>query len=307
MRVCFMGSMDFAVPILEGLNEIYDVALVVTQPDKPVGRKQVLTPTKVKQKALDLNLKLFQPINIRLDYDAITSLDLDFIIVAAYGQMIPDVVLEHARYQAINVHASLLPKYRGGSPMHRAIQYGDKETGVTVMFMAKKMDSGDILSQRNVDIAKDDNVALLESKLSVVGRDLLLETLRNIDHIIPKKQDISKITYAYNIRPIEEKISFNMNAMGVYNHVRAFNPWPLTYCVMDHKKIKLYDVEYIVESFGKLPGEITKIDKQGVYVQTLDGSILFKKIQLQGKTVLNISDFMNGVGKTLFIEGKVFE
>ena len=307
MRVCFMGSMDFAVPILEGLNEKFDVVLVVTQPDKPVGRKQVLTPTKVKQKAMELNLKLFQPVNIRLDYEEITSLELDFIIVAAYGQMIPDIVLEHARHQAINVHASLLPKYRGGSPMHRAIQYGDKESGVTVMFMAKQMDSGDILSQSSVAITLDDNVASLERKLSIVGRDLLMETLEKIDHIIPQKQDISKVTFAYNIQPKEEKVSFDMSALEVYNHVRAFNPWPLTYCVIDDKKIKLYNVEYIDVNMHKPPGEIVRMDKQGVFIQTQDGLVLLKKIQLQGKTVMDISDFMNGVGKTLFTEGKVFE
>lgn len=306
MNVCFMGSMDFSVPILEGLNKAFNIVLVVTQPDKPVGRKQVLTPTKVKEKALELGLPLFQPKNIKEDYEAITSLKLDFIVVAAYGQMIPEIVLNHAFYRAINVHASLLPKYRGGSPMHRAIQYGDDITGVSVMFMAQKMDSGDILSQRSIAIADDETVGSLEQKLGVIGRDLLLETLGNISNIIPQKQDISKVTFAYNIKPEEERISFEQSAKDIYNHVRGFYPWPLTYCEMDHKKIKLYEVGYSNKKAVGKPGEILEIDKQGVYIQTGFGVVQLKRIQLQGKKVMDITDFMNGVGKTLFMVGKMF-
>lgn len=307
MKVCFMGSMDFAVPILEGLNEVFEVALVVTQPDKPVGRKQILTATKVKQKALELGLKLFQPKNIKEDYEEITSLKLDYIVVAAYGQMIPEIVLSHAFYRAINVHASLLPKYRGGSPMHRAIQYGDSETGVSIMFMAQKMDSGDVLSQRSMEIETDDNVGTLEKKLGVIGRDLLLETLGNITNIVPQKQDINDVTFAYNIKSKEEKISFHKSAKEINNHVRGFNPWPLTYCVIDNKKIKLYEVEHFENTSDGLPGEIIRIDKHGVYIQTGHGLLNLQKIQLQGKKVMDISDFMNGVGKTLFTVGKMFE
>ena len=307
MKVCFMGSMDFAVPILEGLNEVFEVALVVTQPDKPVGRKQILTATKVKQKALELGLKLFQPKNIKEDYEEITSLKLDYIVVAAYGQMIPEIVLNHAFYRAINVHASLLPKYRGGSPMHRAIQYGDSETGVSIMFMAQKMDSGDVLSQRSMEIETDDNVGTLEKKLGVIGRDLLLETLGNITNIVPQKQDMNDVTFAYNIKSKEEKISFHKSAKEINNHVRGFNPWPLTYCVIDNKKIKLYEVEHFENTSDGLPGEIIRIDKHGVYIQTGHGLLNLQKIQLQGKKVMDISDFMNGVGKTLFTVGKMFE
>ncbi len=307
MKVCFMGSMDFAVPILEGLNEVFEVALVVTQPDKPVGRKQILTATKVKQKALELGLKLFQPKNIKEDYEEITSLKLDYIVVAAYGQMIPEIVLSHAFYRAINVHASLLPKYRGGSPMHRAIQYGDSETGVSIMFMAQKMDSGDVLSQKSIEIETDDNVGTLEKKLGVIGRDLLLETLGNITNIVPQKQDMNDVTFAYNIKSKEEKISFHKSAKEINNHVRGFNPWPLTYCVIDNKKIKLYEVEHFENTSDGLPGEIIRIDKHGVYIQTGHGLLNLQKIQLQGKKVMDISDFMNGVGKTLFTVGKMFE
>lgn len=307
MNVCFMGSMNFAVPILEGLHSKYDVKLVITQPDKPVGRKKILTPTPVKEKALELGLQLFQPVRIKNDYKSITDLDLDLIIVAAYGQMIPEVVLDHAKTRAINVHASLLPKYRGGSPMHRAIQYGDDLTGVTIMYMAMKMDAGDILTQKSIPIEEKDNVGTIEQKLGVLGRDLLLDTLDNLKNIEPKKQDEKLVTFAYNIKPDEERINFNQSAKAIYNHVRGFYPWPLTYCVIDDLKLKLYDVDYLDENYSTNIGEIVKTDKQGVYIQTKNGVIILKDIQLQGKKRMLIKDFMNGVGKSLFLEKKQFE
>lgn len=308
MKVCFMGSMNFAVPILEGLNEKYDVELVITQPDKPVGRKKVLTPTPVKIKAKELGIEVFQPINIKNDYQRIIDLDIDFMIVAAYGQMIPEVVLAHAKYRAINVHASLLPKYRGGSPMHRAIQYGDEETGVTIMFMAMKMDAGEILSQTAIPITEQDNVGLIEEKLGILGRDLLLDTMLNIDTVTPKKQDENKITFAYNIKPEEERINFHQSAKEIFNHVRGFYPWPLTYCLMDEMKIKVYDTTYLLENHQPSTiGEIVKADKTGVYIQTKDGIVVIKDLQLQGKKRMKINDFMNGVGKSLFKVGKHFK
>ena len=307
MNICFMGSMRFAVPILEGLNKIYDIKLVVTQPDKPVGRKKVITSTPVKEKALELGLEVFQPISIKKEHNKITDLDLDYIVVAAYGQMIPEIVLTHAKTRAINVHASLLPKYRGGSPMHRAIQNGDSDTGVSIMFMAMKMDSGDVLNQRVIPIAEDDNVGKIEEKLGLIGRDLLIETLSNIDNIKPIKQDESKITFAYNIKPKEEKVDFSQSSKDVYNHVRGFYPWPLTYTVINGMKVKLYGVDYLTEDYSKNVGEIVKVDKQGVYVQTQQGVVVLKDIQLQGKKRMLINVFMNGVGKSLFKVGKLFQ
>ncbi len=303
-KIVFMGSMRFAVPILEGLNEAYEILKVVTQPDKPVGRKKILTPTPVKAKALELGLDVFQPANIKQDNQCILDLDLDFIIVAAYGQFIPEVILKHAKYNAINVHASLLPKYRGGSPMHRAIQYGDKLTGVSIMYMAKKMDAGDVLLQRNIPILRTDNVGTIEEKLGLLGTEALLEVMSNIESITPVKQDISKVTFAKNITPEEERINFNLTAKEIFNHVRGFNPWPLTYCLIDDLKLKLYEVDYIEKNISDKPGEIVEISKKDVYVQTKDGLILLKNIQLQGKKQMDIKDFMNGIGKQLFTVGK---
>jgi len=302
-----MGSMSFAVPILEGLNEKYEVCLVVTQPDKPVGRKKIITSTPVKEKAIELGLPVFQPENIKTDYQKITNQNLDFIIVAAYGQMIPEQVISHARYQAINVHASLLPKYRGGSPMHRAIQYGDNETGITVMYMAMKMDSGDILAQESIPITKDDNVGTLEEKLGLVGKNLLLDVLEDIDDIIPVRQDESKITFARNIKAQEERIDFSLTAEAIRNHVRGFYPWPLTYFMIDNLKVKVFEVEIVDGNETKHPGEIIDINKRGVIVQTGKRAILLLDLQLQGKNRMKINDFMNGIGKTLFAIGKMLD
>ena len=307
MNICFMGSMEFAVPILEGLNKKYNVSLVVTQPDKPVGRKRILTPTKVKEKALELGIDTFQPANIKTDNKKILDLNLDFIIVAAYGQMIPEYILSHAKYRAINVHASLLPKYRGGSPMHRAIQNGDKLTGVSIMYMVYKMDAGELLAQKSININDLDNVGTIENKLSIIGRNLLLETLDNIENINPIKQDESKVTFAYNIKPEEERISFYMSSKSVYNHVRGFYPWPLTYCVINGLKIKLYEVAYNQENITSNIGQITKVTKEGVYIQTKNGLIILKEIQLQGKKRMKINNFMNGIGKELLKVGKIFD
>lgn len=307
MNVCFMGSMHFAVPILEGLHQKHNVLLVVTQPDRPVGRKRVITPTPVKEKAIELGLELFQPERIKWDHDPIMALDVDFIIVAAYGQMIPEDILNHGRYRAINVHASLLPKYRGGSPMHRAIQYGDDVTGVTIMYMAKKMDAGDLLAQRSVPIEATDNVGTLEEKLSLLGRDLLLETMTNIDRITPVKQDESQVTFARNIQPEEEVIHFTDSAQHIHNHVRAFYPWPLTYLWVDGKKVKVYETSWTEKTHSKTPGEIVAIDTDGVHIQTKEGTLVLKDVQLQGKKRMLINDFMNGAGRSLFVIGKILE
>ena len=309
MKICFMGSMDFAVPILEGLHEKYGVNLVVTQPDKPVGRKQVLGGTPVKNKALELGIKLFQPISIKRDYTRIIKSDFDFIIVAAYGQKIPENILYHAKYQAINVHASLLPKYRGGSPMHKAIIDGETETGVTIMYMEKALDSGYILSQISCSINENDNVKTLEKKLSILGKELLLETLEKLlaNEITPLPQDESLVTYAYNFKKNDLLINFNRSAKTIHNQIRGMNPWPIAEIYLDGKKIKIYETSYSDFSLSNTPGEVVKVDKDGVHIQTSSGILTLKTLQLEGKKQMDINSFMNGIGKTLFFVGQIIK
>ena len=211
MKVIFMGTPDFAVPVLEGLIENYEVILVVSQPDKKVGRKQELKNTPIKEVALKHNIPVFQPIKIREDYDEIIKLNPDIIVTCAYGQIIPKVILDCPKLGCINVHASLLPKLRGGAPIHKAIIDGYKTTGITIMYMDVKMDDGDIISQKEIEILDSDNLESLHDKLSVLGKELLLETLPSIINGTNEriKQDEAEVTFAYNIKREEEHIDFN--------------------------------------------------------------------------------------------------
>ncbi|MFW5889027.1 MAG: methionyl-tRNA formyltransferase [Bacillota bacterium] len=307
MKICFMGSMDFAVEILNGLNNQYGVDLVVTQPDKPFGRNQRLKATPVKLRAKELNIEVFQPESIKKDYQKILDIEFDFIIVAAYGQIIPEVVLNHGKHRAINVHASLLPKYRGGSPMHKAIINGDEYSGVTIMYMVKKMDAGPILAQEKVKIDFEDNVKTLEKKLAKKGKSLLLQTMDKLlkNNIQAKVQDEEKVTYAYNIKSSEKELDFNKPAIEVYNQIRGLYPWPIAEIKVNDKKIKVFKADYIKENSIKAPGTVYKINKSGVFIQCLKDSIILKEIQLQGKKRMDIKAFMNGIGRQIFYLDKI--
>jgi methionyl-tRNA formyltransferase len=295
-----MGSMEFASIILEALHEKYPVSLVVTQPDKPVGRKKVLMGTPVKEKAMELGIEIFQPVSIRKDNQRILSEEFDFIIVVAYGQLIPESILYHAKHQAINVH-------RGGSPMHRAIINGDKITGVTIMYMEKALDSGSILNQEECEITEEDNVKTLEIKLANLGKTLLLETINKFKQgtVQAVPQNDSLVSYAYNFKPHELRLSFNKTAEDFYNQVRGMNPWPISEIYIDQQRIKVYEVDYLSENFSTNVKEVVKIDKSGVYIQCASGVVILKEIQLAGKKKMDIVAFMNGIGKSLFIEGEI--
>jgi len=311
MKIVFMGTMNFAVPILEGLIQTEEVLMVVTQPDRPFGRKKVLKPSSVKLKALEHGITVFQPERIKIEYEPILRLNPDVIIVAAYGQMIPQIILDTPLYKCINVHASLLPKYRGGAPMHKAIQNGETTTGVTIMQMAMKMDSGPIYAQREISILDKDDVGTLEEKLSIVGRDLLLDTLPNITDgsLLPKPQDEAKITYAYNIKREEEHLDFNLSAKSVENHVRGYHPSPLTYAMLDGDIIKIYEVKVVDETkvLSNQFGEILEVTKNSCFVQANPGIISLEKIQLAGKNPMSIQAFLAGNNKSILSKGKILK
>jgi len=313
MNIVFMGTMDFAVPILEGLIQQYDVRLVVTQPDRPVGRHQVLEASPVKQAALAHGIPVFQPERIRKDHQPVLDAKPELIVVAAFGQMIPDVVLNAPRFKSINVHASLLPKYRGGAPMHRAILAGDAETGVTVMEMAAKMDAGGILSQAAIPILDADDVGTIEAKLGILGRDRLLETLPKVfdGTLMSVPQDESKVTFAYNIKPEEEKIDFNGSMKNVFDHVRGFRPWPTAYATIGGLKIIIHSVRMVQDQTGAhavvANGTIVKIEKNAVAIKVADGLVEPLSIQPAGKTRMDVRSYLNGAGKTILAPGKMFE
>ena len=299
-RVVFMGTPEFSVPVLEMLIENTNVVLVVTQPDKEVGRHHELKATPVKECALKHNIEVYQPIKIRNEYEHILEMNPDIIITCAYGQIIPSILLDTPKYKAINVHASLLPKLRGGSPLHKCIIDGYKETGVTIMYMAPGMDDGDIITQRSVEIKDTDNVGIIHDKLSIMGHDLLLETLPNIfsGNITRTKQDPNEVTYAYNIKREEEKIDFNKTAREVFNQIRGMYPFPVAYTTLNGEVIKICEVRIGNSSKGK-PGEIIETSKDGISVMCKDKNIIIIRLKPSGKKEMTAKDYLNGKNKTI--------
>ncbi|ERJ13418.1 methionyl-tRNA formyltransferase [Haloplasma contractile] len=309
MRVVFMGTPDFSVPILKGLiDSEYKVVGVVTQPDRKVGRKRILTPPPVKQLATEYNLEVFQPEKIKQDYSRILEWNPDLIITAAYGQIVPTEILEAPKFGAINVHASLLPKYRGGAPIHQSIIDGCKETGITIMYMVDRMDAGDILKQESVEIEFTDHVGTLHDKLSLLGRDLLLRTLPDIfnHEIKPTKQNEEEVTYAWNIKREDERINWNSKGIEIYNQIRGLNPWPVAYTKYHGKNVKVWTAEPVRLIHNQEPGTILKIESDGIVVTSKDADcIKVTELQLAGKKKQLVKEILNGNHE--FIEKEQFE
>ena len=305
LKIVFMGTPDFAVPILEGLIKNYQVVLVVSQPDKKVGRKQILTPTPVKSKALEYGISVFQPVNIKEDYQKVIDAKPDIIITCAYGQIIPKVLLDYPEYGCINVHASLLPKLRGGAPIHKAIIDGYDKTGITIMYMDVRMDSGDIISQEETKILDSDNLEILHDRLSLMGVELLLKTLPSIFNKTNKrvKQNIDEVTFAYNIKREEEHIDFNKTSKEVFDLIRGLNPAPAANFILDGEEFKVYNSR-IGTSKNETSGKIINIYKDGIGVSTLDGEIILTEVKPAGKKRMLVRDYLNGIDKNSLL-GKV--
>lgn len=297
LKIVYMGTPDFSVKPLDELNKKYDVIAVVTQPDKKIGRKQEVRYSKVKEYALENNIKVLQPKNIREEYKKIIDLNPDIIITCAYGQIIPKVLLDYPRYKCINIHASLLPKYRGGAPIHRCIINGEKYTGITIMYMSPKMDEGDILYQEKVDISLDDNVGSLHDKLSELGSKMIISFLPKLinNNFKRIKQDNNEATYAYNISREDEKIDFNKNTIDIYNQIRGLSPWPSAYAYLDDKIIKIFNSKIGKSNKEGKIGEIINIYDNGIGIKTIDGEIIFTEIQIEGKKRCTVKNFLNGI------------
>ena len=301
-KIVFMGTPKFAVPVLEMLIENYGVDLVITQPDKKVGRKEVLTPPPVKVVALENNIKVLQPEKISTDeetYNTLKDLNPDIIITAAYGQLVPDKILEIPEYKCINVHGSLLPKLRGGAPIQYSILEDHKKTGITIMYMVKKLDAGDMISKVEVDILDSDNYEILHDKLSVAGRDLLNETLPKIfsGDIAPEKQDDAEATFARNILREDEKINWNTSAREVFNKVRALDPTPGAFTYLDGNILKIWTSEVLEldeqSSYTKV-GTIIKQDKKNIYVLCGNRTVLkVNELQVSGKKRMPVVNFLS--------------
>ena len=308
MKIIFMGTPDFAVPVFEGLIEKYEVILAVSQPDKKVGRHQELKNTPIKEVAIKNNIEVFQPPKIKEDYQKIIDLKPDLIVTCAYGQIIPKAILDCPKLGCINVHASLLPKLRGGAPIHKALIDGYEKTGITIMYMDVKMDNGDIISQRQLKILDTDNLESLHDKLSVLGKELLLDTMPSIIEGTNKrvKQNETEVTYAYNITREEEHIDFNKTSREIFNLIRGLSPIPGANVVFDNQEMKVYESKILDKKYNSLPGEIVDITKEGIVVSTKDRSILITKIKPFGKKLMDATSYINGYGKDKLI-GKVLK
>ena len=295
MKIVFMGTPEFSVNVLLGLLEKHEVVLVVTQPDKLVGRKQTLEYSPVKKCALEHGLNVFQPKKIKDEYQAVLDAKPDIIITAAFGQFIPNVILEYPEYGCINVHGSLLPKYRGGSPIQTAIINGEKETGITVMYMASKMDSGNIIAQRSIPILDTDDNGSMFNKLSVLGRDLLMEVLPSIfDKINPSiPQDEAKVTYAYNISHEQQFINWNKTSKEIVNLIRGLAPNPTALTSINGTIIKVFKAKEVSVEEQYTPGEVIKLNKE-LLIATADGAVSILELQQSGKNKMDVKSFLNG-------------
>lgn len=314
-KIVFMGTPDFSVPILRQIiADGYEVIGVVTQPDRPVGRKKVLTPPPVKVEALAHEIPVFQPEKIRKqeELDKIIALKPDLIVTAAFGQILPKELLDAPLYGCINVHASLLPELRGGAPIHYAILQGKQKTGITIMYMAEKLDAGDILTSVEVLITEEDNVGTLHDKLSAAGTQLLSETLPRLlaGKLTPISQIDAEATFAPNIKRDQEKIIWEKTGEEIYNHIRGLNPWPVAFTTMDGQVLKIWKSERVPVAGVKQqePGSIVKVESDGFVVSTGNNTAI-KIIELQpsGKTKMLSEQFLRGGGSKIKIGSRLGE
>jgi methionyl-tRNA formyltransferase len=306
LKIVFMGTPSFAVPIFESLIAYYNVQLLVCQPDRKKNRKGKIEYPETKIIALDKGIEVFQPTNLKEDYKKIIEVNPDLIITCAYGQIIPDEILNYPKYGCINVHGSLLPELRGGAPIHWAIIRGYKETGITIMYMSSKMDAGDIISQVKISISDDMILEDLYQEMSYLGRDLLIKTIPSIidGTAIRTKQDDELVTYAYNVKKSDTKIDFSKSSQDIKNLIRGLNPNPGAYCYLGDKRLKIYEVEILDSNSNNNYGQIVKIDKDGIICSSLDKLIKITDIAIEGKKRCQVKDYLNGINKEELI-GKV--
>ncbi|HEQ7717845.1 TPA: methionyl-tRNA formyltransferase [Streptococcus pyogenes] len=302
IKLLFMGTPQFSTTVLKGLldNPAYEILGVVTQPDRAVGRKKDIKVTPVKQLALEHGISIYQPEKLSGSQELIEIMGLgaDGIITAAFGQFLPTILLDSVSF-AINVHASLLPKYRGGAPIHYAIMNGDKEAGVTIMEMIKEMDAGDMVAKASTPILETDNVGTLFEKLAIIGRDLLLDSLPAYlsGELKPIPQDHSQATFSPNISPEQEKLDWTMFNQEVFNHIRGMNPWPVAHTFLEGQRLKIYEAQ-LAEGEG-LPGQVIVKTKKSLVIATGQGALSLIVVQPAGKPKMSIIDFLNGIGRKL--------
>lgn len=309
LKIVFMGTSDFAVPILKGLLKNYKIRAIVSQPDRLVKNDEPI-PTPIKQVGMENTILVIQPEDITESANEILVLEPDLIITCAYGQILPKEIINFPKLGCVNVHASLLPKLRGGAPIHRAIINGHSKTGITIMYMNEGMDKGDIISQKDIEITDTDTASTLHEKLSKLGKDLLLKTLPSIiDKTAERtKQDDSQATYAFVIKREDERIDFKKTKKQIYNQIRGLNEWPGAFCYFNGKILKVWE-SYISDNYFQeaFEGQITGIYEDGFGVKASNGEIVFTVVQPEGKKKMSASDFINGFQDKSKIIGKILD
>ena len=305
LNIVFAGTPEFGIPCLDALlSSKHKLQAVYTQPDRPAGRGRKLQASAVKEWATAQEIPVFQPLNFKLqeNINELAALKPDLMVVIAYGLILPQAVLSIPHFGCINVHASLLPRWRGASPIQHAILYGDKETGVTIMQMDKGMDTGAMLKKISCPI-NNDTSASLNLRLSEIAAAPLLETIDNIanSNIISMPQDENLVTYAPKIAKIDAKINWNKTALEIDCQIRAFNPWPITYTEVDDTIIRIFKAKVIPEECKKKPGTILSLDKKGMLVATGKDALLVEQIQFPGAKALSVGDWLLDARNQLYV------
>ena len=300
MKLVYMGTPDFAVPPLTALVEAgHGVAAVVTQPDKPKGRGKAVLMTPVKEKALSYGIPVYQPARIKKDEEFLKTLreiNPDAIVVAAFGQILPKEILELPKYGCVNIHASLLPKYRGAAPIQWAVIDGEKESGITTMMMDVGLDTGDMLDRTVIPLAEDETGGSLFEKLSRAGGPLILKTLEALENgtAVRTKQPEEGATYAGMLDKSLGNIDWTQSAAKIERLIRGLNPWPSAYTGYKGKTMKLWAADVLEGTFEGVPGEIIKVEKERFLVRTGDGALAVKELQLEGKKRMDAASFLRG-------------
>ncbi len=302
MRVVFMGTPDFSVPALENIAKRYEVVAVVTQQDRPKGRGHKMQYTPVKEKAIELEIPVYQPKRVKDPefVNILKTLKPDVIVVIAFGQILSKEILELPKYGCINVHASLLPKYRGAAPIQWAVINGDKKSGVTTMYMAEGLDTGDIIDTSEIVLDEKETGGSLFDKLADLGGQLILNTLDKLETgtATRTRQDDARSTYAGKITKELGKIDFTKSAVEIERLIRGLNPWPSAFTYMDDKMLKIWNADVLEETVEEEPGTITEVNKKFIKVATGEGYLLLKEIQLEGKKRMDVTSFLNGYNFT---------
>ncbi len=301
-RVMFMGTPEFAKEILEHLIKLnYNIVASVSQPDRPVGRKRVLTQTPVKKLSIKHEIACVQPEQIKKSVDKVLSFKPDIIITCAYGQIIPKRILDYPKYGAFNIHASLLPKLRGGAPIHKAIMFNESETGITIMEMSEKMDEGDMILKNKIKISDEHTTKSLSLELIELAKQAIEKAMPLLlaQNYPKEKQNSDLATYAYNISKDEEFISFDRSFIEVDRHIRSLIDRPVGYGIVDGLKIKLHGVKHSQQTSDLENGTILGLVDDGIGVVVENKVLVLTKVQPAGKNIMAAKDFNNGQGQEL--------